>query len=70
MSEPRRISLAREGGRRRVLACALALVLGAFLAADPVAQGAAAASEAAGGPQVPRFVSLKSDRVNVRGGPT
>jgi SH3-like domain-containing protein len=69
MREPRCIGLAREGGRRRVLACALALVLGAFSAGHPVAQGAAAASEAAGGPQVPRFVSLKSDRVNLRQGP-
>ena len=51
------------------MACALALVLGAFPAADPMAQSAAAASEAAGGPQVPRFVSLKSDRVNLRQGP-
>ena len=69
MREPRCIGLAREGGRRRVLACALALVLGAFPAADPVVQGAAAASEVASGPQVPRFVSLKSDRVNLRNGP-
>lgn len=69
MREPRCIGLAREGGRRRVLACALALVLGAFSAAHPMAQGATAASEAAGGPQVPRFVSLKSDRVNLRQGP-
>jgi SH3-like domain-containing protein len=69
MREPRCIGLAREGGRRRVLACALALVLGSFPAADHVAQGAAAASEAAGGSQVPRFVSLKSDRVNLRQGP-
>src|SRR6476469_625743 len=69
MREPRCIGPAREGGRRRVLACALALVLGAFSAAHPVAQGAAAASEAASGPQVPRFVSLKSDRVNLRQGP-
>jgi SH3-like domain-containing protein len=69
MREPRCIGLAREGGRRRVLACALALVLGAFPAADPVVQGAAAASEVASGPQVPRFVSLKSDRVNLRQGP-
>ena len=38
-------------------------------AADPVAQGAPAAPEAASGPQVPRFVSLKSDRVNLRQGP-
>jgi len=69
MSEPRRIGLARDGGRRRVLAYVLALVLGAFPAADPAAQGAPPAPEAAGGPQVPRFVSLKSDRVNLRQGP-
>jgi len=69
MSEPRRIGLARDGGRRRVLAYVLALVLGAFPATDPAAQGAAPAPEAAGGPQVPRFVSLKSDRVNLRQGP-
>jgi SH3-like domain-containing protein len=69
MREPRCIGLAREGGRRRVLACALAFGLGVFPAADPVAQGAAAATEVASGPQVPRFVSLKSDRVNLRQGP-
>jgi SH3-like domain-containing protein len=53
---------------RRVAGAALA----AGLAAMPLAQAIAAGSVAAGsvsGLPVPRFVSLKADRVNVRGGP-
>ena len=69
MNEPSCIGRAREAGRRWALSCALALALGAYPAADPAAQSAPAAPEAAGGPPVPRFVSLKSDRVNLRQGP-
>ena len=70
MSELRCIGLALEVARRRALTCALALVLGALPAADLVAQGAPGAPAANGsGLQVPRFVSLKSDRVNLRQGP-
>lgn len=62
--QPRR----RPGGaRRRVVPLALvAVVLAAMLAA-----GARAQSSAPGGPgqALPRFVSLKSDRVNMRSGP-
>jgi SH3-like domain-containing protein len=48
------------------------LLLAAALLAGAAARPAIAAGEAAGtatGLPVPRFVSLKSDRVNVRGGP-
>ena len=69
MSEPRCISLARQAARRRTLAGALALALVAGPATDSLAQAAPATPEAAGGSQVPRFVSLKSDRVNLRQGP-
>jgi SH3-like domain-containing protein len=58
------MAIARQGIR-------IGLVLAASIAALASAR---AAGDAASGPgsglQVPRFVSLKSDRVNVRGGPT
>ncbi len=51
------------------------ILIGLILVASIAAHASArAAGEGTGGPgsglQVPRFVSLKSDRVNVRGGPT
>src|SRR5262249_53268730 len=57
----------REGGRRAGRAGGMALVLAISSNAGAAAQGAAAVPE--GGQQVPRFVSLKSDRVNLRQGP-
>ena len=70
MSEPRSIRLAPEATRRRAIACALALVLCAVAAAKLAAQGASGAPAAnASGLPIPRFVSLKSDRVNLRQGP-
>jgi SH3-like domain-containing protein len=50
----------------------LAAILGFAVLAAPVLAGAAFADPAAGqssGLPIPRFVSLKADRVNVRGGP-
>jgi SH3-like domain-containing protein len=57
-----------EVGRRVALAGRMALVLATISNTGVAAQGAAAVPEG-GGPQVPRFVSLKSDRVNLRQGP-
>ncbi len=57
-------------GKLRGASLRLAL-LGAILCAAMVdADGAADAAGKDGGLRVPRFVSLKSDRVNVRAGPT
>jgi len=59
----------------RALVAALGIVLGGIIAAAMLvpAFGANAATDTPGGTAtglpVPRFVSLKSDRVNVRGGP-
>jgi SH3-like domain-containing protein len=56
--------------RRRAIVGALAFLLGAAPAADLVAQASAPPSATgASGLPVPRFVSLKSDRVNLRQGP-
>jgi SH3-like domain-containing protein len=50
--------------------CALALGLGVAAASNPAAQGSATPTgTGASGQPVPRFVSLKSDRVNLRQGP-
>ena len=71
MSEPRSIGNAPEPARRRTVAAALALMLAMAGPADLAAQatpGVPAAS-AGSGLQVPRFVSLKADRVNLRQGP-
>jgi SH3-like domain-containing protein len=57
-----------EAARRGARAGALALVLAAGSASGSAAQGAPPTPEATG-LQVPRFVSLKSDRVNLRQGP-
>jgi SH3-like domain-containing protein len=57
---------------RAVIRCVAGAALAAGLAAMPLAQAIAASPVAAGsvsGLPVPRFVSLKADRVNVRGGP-
>src|SRR5688572_779143 len=58
------MAIARQGIR-------IGLILAASMAALAPARAAAEAPHGpASGLQVPRFVSLKSDRVNVRGGPT
>jgi len=58
------MAIARQGIR-------IGLVVAASIAAFAPAWAAGDTANAAGsGLQVPRFVSLKSDRVNVRGGPT
>ena len=70
MREPR--STYTAGGRawQRVMAGALALALVSGAAAGLSAQGTSATPPAIGsGLAVPRFVSLKSDRVNLRHGP-
>jgi SH3-like domain-containing protein len=61
----------QTNGRRTLAALARVASVVAFVAVAAEAQGASepAAKNTAGLP-VPRFVSLKSDRVNVRGGPT
>jgi len=52
------------------LAVALAVALGVALAVAPGASGSAVAAEdGTSGLPVPRFVSLKADKVNVRNGP-
>jgi SH3-like domain-containing protein len=56
-------------GRSRGAAI-LARLLAAALLMSVSAAGADAASDAGSGLAVPRFVSLKSDKVNVRAGPT
>jgi SH3-like domain-containing protein len=53
----------RSGKRVSLALLVLVLLAAAGADADPLAPGAAS------GLPVPRFVSLKSDRVNVRGGP-
>jgi SH3-like domain-containing protein len=52
---------------RQALACALSLAISVITAPALSAQGASATG--ASGMPVPRFVSLKSDRVNLRKGP-
>lgn len=71
MSEPRSTYTACRSARRRITATALALVFVCSIATGLSAQGTPAAPPAGGGsgPSVPRFVSLKSDRVNLRQGP-
>jgi SH3-like domain-containing protein len=48
----------------------LAVALATVLLFVPAVQAAGEAAGSASGLPVPRYVSLKSDRVNVRGGPT
>jgi SH3-like domain-containing protein len=55
---------------RGSIVCLLMLVALAMGAAGGTVQAAGEAPGSASGLPVPRFVSLKSDRVNVRGGPT
>src|SRR5262245_33767699 len=70
MMTPRRTSRAPGGAGRLAMAYALALVLNASLAGNVVGQGLPGAPTAGpSGQPVPRFVSLKSDRVNLRQGP-
>jgi SH3-like domain-containing protein len=70
MSERYGRGLALGAKRRWARAFALAVLLGLAAAAEPAAQGASGAPAAgATGLPVPRFVSLKSDRVNLRQGP-
>ena len=60
------MTLARQSIRA---ICGLALAVAFLAAAAPAAQAAGEAAGTVTGLPVPRFVSLKSDRVNVRGGP-
>jgi SH3-like domain-containing protein len=69
MSEPRCTSLALRATHRRAVACALAVVLCTAAATDLAAQAPVPPAASASGLVVPRFVSLKSDRVNLRQGP-
>jgi SH3-like domain-containing protein len=68
MSKPRPMRDAPESRRRPIAAAALALLLATAGPGDLAAQ-AAPPVNAGSGLQVPRFVSLKSDRVNLRQGP-
>jgi SH3-like domain-containing protein len=70
MREPRSIGHAPQPARR-IAAAALVLTIAVCGAVDAAAQAtpAAPAQGAGSGLQVPRFVSLKSDRVNLRQGP-
>jgi SH3-like domain-containing protein len=67
----RKLKVARFGGRGSVRRWGGALLAAIFLAG--AGGGARASSDLATGPvsglPIPRFVSLKSDRTNVRGGP-
>jgi SH3-like domain-containing protein len=68
MAEPRSIGLLLTAMRRTAAACALVLAFG--VAAKAAAQATPGAPPAgASGLPLPRFVSLKSDRVNLRQGP-
>jgi len=69
MSEPLRESAAFRPACRRLVKCGLALLLVLVAARGLSAQGAPAPGSGARGLPVPRFVSLKSDRVNLRQGP-
>ena len=60
------MTLARQSIRA---ICGLALAVAFLAAAAPAARAAGEAAGTVTGLPVPRFVSLKSDRVNVRGGP-
>jgi SH3-like domain-containing protein len=68
MSKPRPSSGAPEPRGRRIAAVALALLLAPAGPAGLAAQATPPAN-AGSGLQLPRFVSLKSDRVNLRQGP-
>lgn len=67
MSEPTSHAAALRRGRRRIIAAVLALMAAVGGAAGSRAQGTPIPG--ATGLAVPRFVSLKSDRVNLRQGP-
>jgi SH3-like domain-containing protein len=69
MSEPFRKSAALRPGCRRLVAGATALLLALAGATGLSAQGTPAPAAGATGLTIPRFVSLKSDRVNLRQGP-
>jgi SH3-like domain-containing protein len=69
MSELRSTSTAKASAGRRALAAALAFALVSGGPARLSAQGTPAAVPGGSGLPVPRFVSLKSDRVNLRQGP-
>lgn len=69
MSELLAKSAALPPVRRHLVAGALALVLALAGARGLAAQGTPAPAAGATGLAVPRFVSLKSDRVNLRQGP-
>jgi len=57
-------------GANSLAAAALAAVLGIAIGAGAARAAGDVAAGSASGLPVPRFVSLKPDRVNVRGGPT
>ena len=66
------MAVTRQSVRALSAALGLALLMGFGLTAAPAAPAATAADGPVGsvsGLPIPRFVSLKSDRVNVRGGP-
>ena len=69
MSELLRKSAALPSACRHLVAGALALLLALAGVGDLAAQGTPAPAAGATGLAVPRFVSLKSDRVNLRQGP-
>jgi SH3-like domain-containing protein len=70
MSDGRRSGHVLEAKQRWIRVLGFAVALGLAAGAEPLAQGAPAAPAAGGsGLPLPRFVSLKSDRVNLRQGP-
>ena len=69
MSEPFCKSAALRPACRRLVAGALALLLAVIGPTGLSAQGTPPPAAGASGLPVPRFVSLKSDRVNLRQGP-
>ncbi len=64
----RALDATRRAGARALISCA-GLVLVSMIAATAARSGDVTAGPVSGLP-VPRFVSLKPDKVNVRGGPT
>src|SRR5262245_46029631 len=69
MSEPSCRSIGLGPARRYVAAGVVASLLALVAASVASAQGAPPSATGASGQPLPRFVSLKSDRVNLRQGP-
>ena len=63
------MAVTRQSVRALSAAFGLALLMGFGLTAAPAATAADGPVGSVSGLPIPRFVSLKSDRVNVRGGP-